>query len=778
MNRKEFKRLLDERVLVLDGGYGTEFFKKGFGDITGDLLNIDHKETVLELQQQYVNAGADILLTNTFNSNPLKLKKLGIQHPYEIIIEKAVEIARKAAKSKALVFGDISSTGDFIVPFGNNDFETVVNNYSLQAKVLLDNGVDGFIVETMSDLKELKAVILGVRNINTDLPLIVQMTFEENERSVTGTTPAIFAALMEDLDVDVLGVNCSTGPEKMLDVVKHLSKNTTKYISVEPNAGTPYYDGKQVTYKMSSQKFAYFASQFAELGANIIGGCCGTTPLHIKAIKSVVGNLKPKKRISNLKQYLTSRTEIIDTSPFMIIGERINPASKSKWQENISNFNFSKIIFEANKQKTEGSKVLDINFGIEKILAENHFRKLIQQLDKHSTLPLSLDIQTNRYLKSAHREYPGRALLNSARVTPKSLERKTKLLSENGGMLILLAMDKKIPKSVDDRVKLIKLGVEELEKKGINRNRIFADALVLSFGAGNDPKVTLSTLEKLQEMNIKTVVGLSNLSFGMPNRSLLNGAFISQAVSKGLTAAIMNSGDEFVVKSLYGSLSLTGQSLYQKTDKESKEPILNAILSGAKNELIRLVESKLEQNEPIFVSQEILGKEMEEVGNLFAKSKIYLPQLLLAAETVQPAFDYITERFPDSQNKKGTILLATVEGDIHDIGKKIIGTVLHSNGFEIIDLGQDIPAIEVIEQVEIHEPDILGLSAMMTTTVDEIGKVSKLLKKRSLKTSIIAGGASMNKELAKRYNIDGYCKNAADVVDLCNNITADQLETV
>jgi len=767
MNRTEFKELLQQKILVLDGGYGSEFFKKGFSHVTGDLLNLQNPEVVLELQKSYVKAGCDILLANTFNANPMKLRKLGLEKDFEKINHSAVQIAQKAGGTKTLVFGDISSTGDFLAPLGKNDFEEVVQNYSLQAQILTLAGVDGFIIETMSDLKELKAAVLGIRSVCNNLPLIAQMSFEADGRSVTGTTPRIFATLLDDLDVDVIGVNCSTGPENMLEVVKTIYENTTKFISVEPNAGTPHYDGKIVSYEMSPAQFADFATKFAELGANIIGGCCGSTHQHIKAIAQSIQHVKPIQRNKKIKQILSSRTEIFEVDPFLIIGERINPASKPLWQNEINEMDFQSLLKEAVKQQEEGSSILDVNLGIEKLLDEDHFRSVIQLFDRQSSIPLSLDIQTNKFLEAALRDYAGRPLLNSAKVTAKSIERKAKLLNENGGMLILLAMDKNIPRIPEDRVKLILEGIDEFEARGINRARIFADALVLSFGAGNDPQVTLKTIEKLSENGIKSVVGLSNLSFGMPGRSLLNGTFLAQAVGKGLSAAIMNSGDNFVVNSLHGSLSLAGYANSSKSAKVIADPILRAILSGEQDDLKNQIVALLEIHDPLYISQQILGKRMEEVGKLFSKGKVYLPQLLLAAETVQPIFDFINEKFPNKIVSKGKVVLATVEGDIHDIGKKIIGTVLKSNGFEVIDIGQDVPCKEIIRQVELHNPDILGLSAMMTTTVDQIGEVSKLIIKSSSKVLLIAGGASMNKQLAEYYKIDGYCKNAAEVVELC-----------
>jgi len=770
MKRDRFITLLEHKILILDGAYGSEFFKSNFAHLPGDILNLREPDTVLKLQKRYVDAGCDILLTNTFNANPLKLKRLGIEEYFEDINRSSVVIARKAGGKKVLVFGDISSTGDFVSPLGKNNFVDVVSNFAMQAEILKESGIDGFIIETMSDLKELKAAILGIRSVANDVPLIAQMTFDANGRSVTGTTPRIFATVMNDLNVDVVGVNCSTGPADMLRTVEIIRDNTNKYISVEPNAGSPHYEGKNVLYDITPEEFADYAMKFASKGAHIIGGCCGSTPYHINEMAKSLKNIPPHRSPKTIKQVLCSRTMLCEPEPFMIIGERINPASKQKLQKEIIKKEFTNVIKQASKQQEEGSTILDVNLGIEKLLEVEHFRSVMLQMDRQSSLPLSLDIQTYGFLEVAMREYPGRALLNSARVTPKSIERKAALLNKHGGMLILLAMDKKLPKTAADRVKLIVEGISELEAKGIGRDRIYADALVLSFGAGNDPNITLETIEKLNDQGIKTVIGLSNLSFGLPDRSLLNGAFLSQAICKGLKAAIMNSGDEFVMKSLYGGLGLRGKSLSVKIENISDDMILKAILTGNKDDLMDQVESLLKVQDPLYISQEILGKAMEEVGKLFSKGNIYLPQLLLGAETVQPIFDYINEKYPHRRAYKGNVLLATVEGDIHDIGKKIIGTVLRSNGFEIVDIGADISADEIVKSVQHFQPDILGLSAMMTTTVDQIGIVSALLHRNKMNVMTIAGGASVNEELAQKYKIDGYCKNAASVVDLCQKL--------
>jgi len=782
MERETFIKRLVRGTMILDGSYGAQFFKMGYSDLPGEVLNLKEPAVVEKLQRAYCDAGADILLTNTFSANRLKLKTLGYDTLTEDINEAAVTIARRSAeKSNTLVFGDFSSTGEFPEPVGEAKSELIYHTFYEQAHILDDMGVDGFIIETMTDLKELKLAILAIRDVNTSKPVIAQMTFEETMRSVTGTSIAIFAGLMDDLDVDVVGVNCTVGPKKMRKLVKELAMYTGKPLSVEPNAGKPYLEDDRLVYKMGPDEFAVDAQDFVELGASIIGGCCGTGPEHISVLRTLVDkNLgfehsdasKRAKGLSVIEkmEYLSSRTKLFTFYPFTPIGERINPASKRRFQNEIEERDFSRILTLSREQEMEGAKLLDINLGIEKILDKEHFSSVIVELDRLSSNPLSLDIQSNKYLKRALFEYVGRPLINSARVTPKSLERKATLLKRYGGMLILLAMTKRIPKTAEDRVRVIKEGVERLSELGVRKERIVADPLVLSLGANNDPGVTLQTVRMLTQIGLKTTMGLSNLSFGLPGRSGINAAFLAEAIGNGLSSAIMNTGDRVVLETMYGSLSLKGELVTKEEQPEIENPITRYLLNGNSKALEDRIKSELEKKDPIEVSQKVLGKAMEEIGELYGKGTLFLPHLLLAAETAQPEFDRLNAMSEGKKATLGKILLATVEGDVHDIGKKIVGTVLKSGGFEIVDIGKDVSADKILEAVKKHEPEIIGLSAMMTTTVARVEEVRKAIVQAGLKIPVIAGGASMNKKLSDRFGCDGYAKDATRALRLCKEM--------
>jgi 5-methyltetrahydrofolate--homocysteine methyltransferase len=400
VNRKTFLDILKKKILLLDGGYGSEFIKRGYSNIPAELLNIEHPEVVYQLHSEYIEAGADIILTNTFSANRKKLKELKLEEDFLKINSKAVEIAKNAAKDKALVFGDISSLGEFPKPLGNLEMKDAIEEYYLQSKILYDAGVDGFIVETISDIKELKAAIMGIRKVSSELPLIAHMTFEKNGYSITGTSVEIFANVVNDLDVDIIGINCTLGPDELLDVFQRLSFSTNKSISVEPNAGKPIYDGKTIEYRMTPEIFGMFIDDYVDLGANIIGGCCGTTPLHIKVIKNMIKNRKPKKIYKDIPIMYSSRTILKKYHHFTIIGEKINPAGNDSFQKEIEEFNFQEIIKRANSQKSLGADALDVNVGIEKILNREHIKQIMFDLDRHSSLPLSLDIQNIDYLEA------------------------------------------------------------------------------------------------------------------------------------------------------------------------------------------------------------------------------------------------------------------------------------------------------------------------------------------------------------------------------------------
>lgn len=767
MKRSEFSQLLKERVLFLDGAYGTELFKRRFRGKLIETLNLEDPEKVRLLQREYIEAGADMLLTNTFSANRMKLAQYGLDGLIEKINRKAVEIAKSVCKNGQLVLGDISSSGVLLKPFGELDFDAAYEIFKEQANILIDAGVDGIIIETMSDLKELKAAVLAVRDVSKEIPLIACMTFEEDGKSVTGTSVEIFATLMNELDIDVVGINCTLEPKQMLSVFSRLAKLCRKPLCVEPNAGKPTLVENRLVYRTSPEEFAVYMRDFVEFGANVVGGCCGTGPEHIKLMRSYVGERKPVQRETGNQQFLSSRTVLKPTEPFLIIGERINATGKKKLQEEIRQMNFSQIVKLAQEQEQEGCAVIDVNLGIEKVLNEEHFERLINELDRYASLPLSIDVQTLNFLEISLREYVGRPLLNSATCYEKHLLDRIELLKRYGGMLIVLCMEKEIPEDSDGRVKLAKKASEILKAEGIELGRAFFDPLVLPVGAKKDHQITVETIKKLKELGLKSCIGLSNLSFGLPERENVNATFLALCVDAGLSGAILNSKETTTMNVLRGALALRGEQLV-KLDQLEEEPLVSYILKGQREQLMSIVQEMLKTNDPLHISQNVLAKAMERVGQLYAIGKIYLPHLLLAAETVQPIFDYLNELLGGSETKLGRVLLATVQDDIHDIGKKIVATVLRSGGFEVLDIGKNVPPVQVLEAVKKFRPDIVGLSAMMTTTVGYVKETADLLRQNGIEVFVVAGGASMNEQLARQFGVH-YAKDALEALKLCRN---------
>lgn len=769
MNRNEFSRLLEEKILFLDGSYGTELIKRGHREKLIEILNLTAPDEVRKLQEEYLEAGADIIQTNTFSANRLKLRSYHLEGELERINRAAVKIARSAGYGNQLVFGDLGPTGLFLEPLGELSFELAYQTFQEQARILIEAGIDGLMLETMSDLKELKAAVLAVRDLNSELPLIAQMTFDEKGLSVTGTSVNIFCSVVNDLEVDVIGLNCSLAPEQMLPLFTELSRYSLKPLSIEPNAGKPALSKGQLIYPVSPLEFALYIKDFVDLGANIVGGCCGLGPEHIKAMTGQIGRVRPNKRRMEQTQCVTSRTMLKQTEPFLLIGERINASARKRLQPQIQKENFSEILSLARDQETEGADAIDLNPGIEKLINREQVKKLVQELDRHSTLPISFDFQDDSLLEAALREYPGRPIINSSTAEETRLIRRLDLIRRHGGILVVLTMEKEIPETVECRLAAVKKAISIITQTGLSLDRIYFDPLVLPHGTGNDYHITLETIRQLNFLGLKTIIGLSNLSVGLPERENLNAAFLALCLECGLRAAILNTAEQATMKVLSGALDLK-QLKRPKMEIGQEDHLLNLLLRGQKNELVKNITLQLKEKDPLWLSQHWLSPAMEKIGQLYAERKIFLPHLILAAETAQTAFDFITSLIPESlSHKKGRIILATVEGDVHDIGKKIVATILKSAGFEVIDLGRDVPAGIIVSECQKNAPDLVGLSAMMTTTVGRVKEVKEALQAAELAIPVMAGGASMNKELAKSFGVQ-YGRDAVEALGLCKRL--------
>ncbi|HEC94533.1 MAG TPA: 5-methyltetrahydrofolate--homocysteine methyltransferase [Thermoplasmatales archaeon] len=769
LNRKDLYNILKEKVLLLDGSYGAEFVRRGFkGEIPPDALNIRTPHLVESVHKDYVDAGADIIITNTFGSTPYKLKQSGVKN-YKRVIEKGVDIAKEASQGETLVFGDIGPTGALPYPLGEKRFDFFFNNFLKTAEIMVEKDVDGIILETFSDMLELKAAVLAVREVSKKVFLIAHLTFDENGRTLTGTNPFNFALTFNDLDVDCLGINCTLGPEEMLPVFQELAKHTNKFLSVEPNAGLPILKNGETVYPVEPKEFATHMDSYWENGANIIGGCCGTNPKHIMEMKKILGERSPISREKKKYSAVSSPTKTVDFNDFVIIGERLNPAGRKKLKDAMEKRDLEYILDDARKQVEAGAKILDVNFGIESNVSSDFMEKMILSLVYKIGVPLSLDIQTPEILERMMRIYPGRPLVNSSRVVEDEIEFKVDLIKKYGGVLIVLSMGENVSHSFMERKNNVDLALKLLEKKRFDEERVFFDPIVLSLGAGGDPRVTLETLGYIKKLGLKTVFGLSNLSFGLPDKTFFNAAFLVLSLEKGLDAAIMNPLDEILTKNLNAALIILGKKGLPKAEVETENRIVEVLLSGKKKELLGIIKKELKYAEPLQVVEKHLKPAMEKIGEMYSSGDIFLPQLILAAQASKPSFDFIEKKLGEKKGEE-RFVIATVKGDVHDIGKNIVAAVMRSSGFYVVDLGKDVSTEEIVEAVKRFKPKALGLSAMMTTTAPRIKEVVEALKKYNIKVVVICGGASLDEKTAKSLGADFYAKDAVDALKILKKI--------
>ncbi|BBJ28687.1 homocysteine S-methyltransferase family protein [Athalassotoga saccharophila] len=761
MRRNELSEILKDRVLILDGAYGTELMRRGFKESPEEIV-LSHPEAIKKLHEEYVNAGSNAILTSTFGANPIKLSKIGLESYHEKIVRDAVRIAKSISKD-VLIFGDIGPTGDLPYPLGERTFDEYYDNFQKTASILIEEGVDAIILETFTDILELKAAYMAVRDISKDIFLIAHLTFEKNGRTLTGTDPVNFAITFDDLDVDAIGMNCSLGPEEMLPIFEELSKYTHKLLTVEPDAGAPILKGEKVEYPVTPEEFAIHMDSYWEAGANIIGSCCGSNPLHTRKISTVVGKRGPVDRESKKIFAISGPSSVVNFDKFVVIGERLNPAGKKRLSQAIKDEDVNYLIDQARDQVDHGAHALDVNFGVEQTVSRNFMSKSVAALSYKVNVPLSLDIQTYDFLEFVMKRYPGRPLINSARAVEEEFVKRASLVKKYGGILITLSMGERVPESFEERKKSIEYALEMAERIGLTRDRLIFDPIVLAIGAGSDARETLKTIKYLDSVGLKSVFGLSNISFGMPDRSYINGAFLAMSILNGLSSAIMNPIDEIVMGNMKASLLLTKRSQIEIEKIQGTDELLNFVLTGAEDKLMKAVDDLISVEDPVSIIENHLKPVMDRVGDLYGSGKIFLPQLILAAQTAQKAFEKVQKLIP-SGSETGKFVIATVKGDVHDIGKNIVATIVKSAGYRVIDLGRDVPSERIIETVEKENPVMVGLSAMMTTTAPRIKEVVDGMKKKHLNVPVIAGGASLNETLAKDLGADFYAKSATDAI--------------
>ena len=808
------KDILGKRILFFDGGMGTMLQKSGLkGGELPELLNITNKELIEKIHCAYLEAGADIVTSNTFGANPLKLTEAGVSA--EILAAEGTALAKKCAlkystpeKPRFAAF-DIGPTGRLLEPSGDLSFDECCEGFKKIAAVAEKSGADLVIIETMSDTLEAKAAVLAVKE-STNLPVFCTMTFDENGKTLTGADAAVMCAMLEGLGADCIGINCGLGPKQIASLIRELSKYASVPVMAQPNAGLPRVENGETVYDVGPEEFGEQCADMAALGASVLGGCCGTTPEHIKELVKSCGAYTPiveEKPYTMAASY--SRAVILDNRP-VIIGERINPTGKKKFKEALKTGDMDYILNEAFSQAEAGADILDVNVGLPEINECEMMERTVKAVSAAVNLPLQLDSSDPVTLERAMRIYNGKPMVNSVNGKKESLDAILPLVKKYGGVLVGLCLDENgIPPAAEDRVKIAERIAAEAEKYGIHKKDLVMDALTLTISAQQrESAETIKALKAIKEkLGIKTVLGVSNISFGLPRRELVNGTFFAMALSSGLDACIINPCADTMMDTCRAYKALAGIdencagyiSKYAgtkarttvevsntagvskpgeggTTDVVNKttsvvEPLADVIIKGLKDRAAAVTEETLREKEPMEIINGIIIPALDRVGNEFEKGTMFLPQLMMSAETVKNAFAVIKEFIEKSgtkQQSRGRIVIATVKGDIHDIGKNIVRVLLENYGYDVIDLGKDVPPERIVETLKNEDIHLCGLSALMTTTVVSMEETIKLIRSEGLDVKVFVGGAVLNREYADMIGADAYCKDALASVNYAN----------
>ena len=768
MDRGEFLKLVKEKVLVIDGAMGTMLHKAGFTKGCTDELNLKNPELIKSIHKSYADAGANIIITNTFGANRLKLAEYGLGDKTIQINQAAVKIAREAAPN-CIIAGDIGPLGKYIEPLDELTFDKAYELFSEQARGLKD--ADLLIIETISDIKELKAAILAARG-NANKPIIASITFQEG-RTSTGTDVETYTAIADSLDIDAVGVNCSEGPEELLEVAEVITKNTNKPIVVQPNAGLPKIINNKTVFTQTPEDFAKYADEFYKLGVNIIGGCCGTNPEHIKKIAEKLKNKKPVNRNIEEKTKLCSRTKTLTIeNKTIVVGERINPTGKKNFQDEIREGKTNYIREQALLQKEEGAALLDINVGVAGIDEKKTLPKAISIIQNIVDIPLVIDTSNVEALEFALKQSDGKPLINSVNGTEKSLRNILPLAKRYGAAIIALTIDHEgIPQTKEKRIEIATRIIKEAEKIGIKKQDIIVDCVTLTIATNpENEKILLDSMKEIKRLGYKTILGISNISHGLPNRSEINSRFLTKAAKAGLDLAIINPKDNIVQESTEIELFKKKEiGIEQYKELPIERQLHNAILYGDEENIIEIVEKGLKKLEALELN-ELLIDALTEVGYKFNRKIYFLPQVLASANAMKKAFSRLKDELrKDNGRQKGIVMFATVENDFHDIGKNIVVALLESNNYRIIDLGKNVPKEKIVEAVKEYGPDMIGLSALMTTTVIEMEGVIKELRNTNINIPVIIGGAVVTEDYANEIKA-AYSKDALGAVKKVNEI--------
>ena len=788
---------LGKELLYFDGGMGTLLQERGLqpGELP-ETWNLLHAEEIREIHRKYIEAGSDIVLTNTFGANALKFHDDA--YSLEEIVNAAVGHVKAAAEQagngrRIYTALDIGPTGKLLKPMGDLDFETAYEAYKEVMIYGEKAGADLIHIETMSDTYELKAAVLAAKE-NTSLPVFATTIFDERGKLLTGADVPSVVALLEGLRVDAFGINCGMGPEQMIPILEQITKYSSLPVIVKPNAGLPKQKNGQTYYDVSPEEFAEVMKKIVEMGAVVIGGCCGTTPDHIKAMADACRMIpiKPveKKNFTMVSSY--GQSVFLGTGS-KIIGERINPTGKKRFKQALKEHDLDYILREGITQQDNGAHILDVNVGLPDIDEPALMKEVVQELQSVTSLPLQIDTVDVEAMEGALRIYNGKAMVNSVSGKQESMDKVFPLIQKYGGVVIGLALDENgIPADAEGRVQVAKKIIAEAAKYGIEKKDIVIDALAMTISSEPEgAKITLETLRRLRdEVGVCTVLGVSNISFGLPSRPIVNSIFYTMAMQNGLSVGIINPGSEDMMKAWYAFHALwaldsncekyiaryaqqPGTTPVQAAGGKHTMTLQSAIERGLKEEASSITAELAEQKDALDIINEELIPALNNVGEGFEKGTVFLPQLLMSAESAKSAFAVLKERMDQSgevQEKKGKVILATVKGDIHDIGKNIVKVLLENYSFDVIDLGKDVPPEKVVETVLEQDVHLVGLSALMTTTVVSMEETIRQLREKAPDCLVMVGGAVLNQEYADMIGADFYGKDAMQSVHYAQKV--------
>lgn len=814
MTKKEFREYLNKGAIVLDGATGTNLMAAGMPiGVCPEAWVMEHQDVLYDLQSAYVKAGTNIVYAPTFTGNRIKLEEYGLEDRIEEINTELVRLSKRAVDGKALVAGDMTMTGKQLFPLGDLMFEELVDVYKEQASILDHAGADLFVVETMMSLQECRAAVIAIKEVS-DLPIMVTLSYNEDGRTLFGTPPETAVIVLQSLGVDAIGINCSTGPMEMVELVEKMAQYSTVPILAKPNAGLPELEDDKTVYKMTPQEFADAAVALVNAGASIVGGCCGTTPEHIKALSDAVRKLPIRKPLERHRRILASERKNVEIDldgGFIVVGERINPTGKKKLQAELKEGKLDLVRQMAMEQEENGAKILDINMGMNGIDEKEMMKSVIYEVSSTVDCPLCIDSSHVDVIEEALKIYPGRALINSISLESEKIEKLLPVAAKYGAMFILLPLsDEGLPKDAAEKHRIINTVYDKAMALGMAHEDIVVDGLVATIGANPDAaKECYETISYCKnDKKLPTICGLSNISFGLPERMYVNTAFLTMAICNGLTMAIANPSQELLMNAAFSSDMLLNrpdsdiayiERMNMLAEKKAqyetvvvkKQPdsaagdstgtntnggndvIFQAVLKGSKGSILDEVKKVLDAGKkPDEIINESLIPAINGVGELFNKKKYFLPQLIGSANTMKHAIDYLEPLLEknDTGENMPTLVIATVEGDIHDIGKNLVVLMLKNYGYNVIDMGKDVPCEDIVNKAIEENAAVIGLSALMTTTMLRMKDVIELCKEKGCSSKVIIGGACITQSYADEIGADGYSKDAAECVKLVEKL--------